>query len=195
VIRHGATGAMLIVYWLGLTVWITAIGSAGIAAMAVFGTLGDERVPVQLDDYAAYPQAEHGRLLAGQIMDRVFAVVDRTQLVCAAIVVITLLAQLVSRRFPRRPISNVVRTITIAAAAVIVSAHVLAIAPPMNAELGAYRAAAATGDTELAAEHRAAFNQLHPVAEQLLRAELGLLLVAVAASALALRPASRERTS
>lgn len=191
--RTAVASMLLIPYWVGLTVWIAAVGSAGVAAMAVFGTLAGDTMPLRLDDYAAYPEAEHARILAGLVMDRVFAVIDRAQVVCAAVVLVTLILQLVSRRgWVRRPISNSVRTIAIVAATVIVTVHTLAIAPPMNAELASFRTAAAAGDTVRAAEHRTAFNQLHPIAEGLLRADLALLLVAVTASAMALRPDTKD---
>ena len=52
----------LVIYWISLAVWLSALVAGGIAAAHVFG-----RLPVLepvLPRFAAYPAAEHGRLAA-----------------------------------------------------------------------------------------------------------------------------------
>jgi hypothetical protein len=182
-------GALAAIYWCGLALWVSAIASAAVAAMSVFPTL--DAFGIWLDAYPAYPGEEHGRLLAGHIMDGVFRTADRMQAVAACLVVLPLMWQLVSRRVPQRPIANGLRAVAVGLTVSILAVHLFVLAPRMNDHLNAFRSAARAGDAAAAASERAAFNELHPVADGLLRANLGLILVTIVASAFALRPETR----
>ena len=56
----------LTVYWLSLAVWLAVMAAAGLAAGHTFGKLPG--IPMVLEEYAAYPAAEHGRIAAGLVM-------------------------------------------------------------------------------------------------------------------------------
>lgn len=172
-----------VVYWTALVLWVSALVSAGIAAMNVFGTLVD--APIAWERYAAYPGAEHGRLAAGHVMEGVFFTVDLVQFAAIPLVLLTLGAQLMGLRMPLRRPANLLRCACLVTAAGLFAYHALALAPRMNRELRAHWTAAEAGDVAAATAHRTQFNALHPVADTLLRANLVLTLIAVAASAAA----------
>jgi len=181
-------------YWLALVGWISALVSAAISAMNVFPTL--DAAPVVLTDHAAFPDAEHGRLVAGRIMDGVFFTVDLLQIGAAPLAVLTLLLQIFVFRLPLRAPSNVIRLVCVLGAAGLFTYHATMLAPTMNRELRQFWAAAADGDLDEAATRRAAFNELHPTARMIQQTSLLLLIGAVVASAAALTPtpaATRSR--
>jgi hypothetical protein len=191
---NGYLKLCLSLYWLALVGWISALVSAAISAMNVFPTL--DAVPVILTDHAGFPAEEHGRLVAGRIMDGVFFAVDLLQIGAAPLAVVTLLLQIFVFRLPLRAPSNVIRLVCVLGAAALFAFHATMLAPTMNRELRQFWAAAADGDVEEAATRRAAFNELHPTARTIQQINLLLLIGAVIASAAALTPApSTTRSS
>jgi hypothetical protein len=189
-----ARSTCLVVFWIALVLWISSLVSAAVAAMNVFPTLSPERLPLRLDAYPDFPVEEHPRLAAGVIMNGVFATVDVIQLIAIPVVLVTLGLQVTVFRARRRTWSNAVRVIAVALATAGFAWHATQLAPTMNRSLRAFWQAAEAGDVEAAAAHRAEFNRLHPSADAILRLELILLLVGVAASAVAVSPpADRPR--
>jgi hypothetical protein len=180
-------------YWLALIVWISALISAGVAAMNVFGTL--DAMPLELQRYAAYPVDDHPRLAAGHIMEGVFFLVDVLQFIAVPITLLALIAQVVVFHVPMRRVSNVVRSAAIVIAAALFACHATMLAPKMNRELRSYWAAAEAGQVDEAADHRRAFNAYHPAADAILRLNLLLLLIAAGASAVAFTPMPDHRDS
>ncbi len=176
------------VYWIGLTVWFSALVTATIAAAHVFATLG--AMPMQLERYAAYPAEEHGRLAGGHVMDGVFFTVDLLQFAAIPLTVLALLAQLTIFKLPVRSPANLVRTICVLGAAGLFAAHATMLAPKMNHELRARWAAAEAGDVAASRAHQGVFSEQHRVAESILGATGLLLVVAVGASAAAFVPAA-----
>ena len=67
-------GLCHVVYWLGLVLWTASLVTAGLTAMVVFSRLGD--VPLALDEFAAWPAEQHGRIAAGLTMADVFFVMN-----------------------------------------------------------------------------------------------------------------------
>ncbi len=190
---HGYLKLCNAVYWLALILWISSLISAGVAAMNVFPTM--DSMPLQLEQYAAYPQQAHPRLAAGKIMDGVFFVVDMLQFVAIPFLGIMLILQFTVFRMPLKRLSNVIRTTCIVAAALLFAFHATMLAPKMNRELRAYWTAAEAGMIDEARQHRHAFNQKHPTADLALRVDLLLLVIAAATSAAALGPSSTGSAS
>lgn len=190
---HPAARAGTVIYWLALVAWIGGLIAAAVAAPSVFGALGD--LPVTIESFEAYPHLEHGRLAAGMVMERVFWIVDLIQFVAAPVVVATLVVQLVAAGARFRAPSNLVRTICIVGAALLLAYRAAALAPTMNRELRAYWQAAEAGRVEVARAHRDRFNEDHPTARTILGASLVLLLVAVGASAAATGPGTAPRVA
>jgi len=174
---------VLILYWLGLMLWVGSLMTAGIAAMNTFGTLPD--LGVSLDSYPDYPSAEHGRLAAGIVMERNFFVVDVIQMLAAPLVIVTLLVQLFGFGMRLRRPANVIRIVCLLLAAGLFAFYAFSLAPRMNRELRMYWSEAEAGQLELAEIHRANFNRDHPRAELIMTINLFLLIVGVSASAAA----------
>ena len=173
---------------------LRALISAGVAAMNVFPAL--DALPLELEQYAAYPAGEHPRLAAGRIMEGVFFLVDVLQFIAIPLTVLALLAQLLIFRLPVKRISNAVRTAMIVIAAGLFAWHATMLAPKMNRELRSFWSAAETGQVDEAQAHRRAFNAYHPRADAILRTNLLLLLVAAGTSAAAFTPeAARGETT
>lgn len=180
-------------YWIALTLWISSLITAGIAAMNVFGQLIG--MPMQLDQFAAVPREEHGRLAAGIVMERVFFTIDLVQFLAVPLTVITLLLQLFVFRMRWTAASNILRTLCILLAAGIFAYHATSLAPVMNRDLRQYWSAAEAGDLAQADAHRSAFNQKHVIADNLLRANILFLLLGIGASAFAFTPSNQATTS
>jgi hypothetical protein len=187
----GGRAICLVIYWLALTLWISALVSAAVAAMNVFPTMTAERLPLRLDEYAALPTTEHPRIAAGVVMNGVFATIDVMQFIAIPIALLALVAQLTIFATPGRRAADWIRTGAAFAAAGLFAYHASSLAPKMNHALNAFWSAAKAGDIEAARTERAAFNELHPTADAILRADLLLLLVAAGASAIALAPVTR----
>ena len=168
------------IFWIGLTSWFAALAAAGIAAMNVFGTLPE--MPMRLSAFAPYPEVEHGRIAAGQVMANVFATVDMVQYAAAPVVIVTLALQLMIFRPARGRLLEGIRGASILTAACLLAWYALALAPPMNELLAAHWAAASSGALEEAGRLRASFEAVHQRADAAFRGELLLLLIAVAAS-------------
>jgi len=124
---------VLIIYWLGLMLWVGSLMTAGIAAMNTFGTLPD--LGVRLDSYADYPSAEHGRLASGMVMERNFFVVDVIQMLVVPLVIVTLLVQLFGFGMRLRKPANAIRTVSLLLAAGLFALYAFSLAPRMNREL------------------------------------------------------------
>jgi hypothetical protein len=174
------------IYWLALTVWIAILVAAGVAAASTFAILPD--LGVSLAPFAAYPEAEHGRIAAGHVMEPVFAFVDVVQFGAAPVVLLMVLLQHLVFRVPSRRVLAGLRVVAIAGAAALLAYRALALAPEMNRDLRIYWEAAEAGDVVRAEEHRARFDAAHPTASRLISSTLGLLVIALLASPATLAP-------
>jgi hypothetical protein len=180
----------LAVFWLSLTLWVSAVVAAGVTATASFVTLPKQ--DLTMHDYDGADPDTHGALAAGLVAAPVFRYADIAQVVLAPITTI-MLVWLLARSSRPRSIANILRTVCIAAAVGLVAWRVLLIMPVMNRQLEAYHAAAAAGDASLAAQHRASFEMHHPQAARMYNVTLWLLLAAVVTSAMA--PGWREENA
>lgn len=166
-----------------LMLWLASGISVAVAAMSAFPVLAERGATVPgLEALAASDPAASGRMVAGLVMDRVFAITDAAQAVLAGLAL--LLAALLAgrrRRGSGGAISIVVLLLVLAAAS-LVTAHAVAIAPPMQAALAEHRGLAMVARLEDAENSRRAFDSLHALADRL----YGLRLLAVAAAILLL---------
>jgi hypothetical protein len=189
---NSLAGAVKIVhaaFWLALTLWVSVLITAAIAAMNSFTKL--PALQIELKDYSAIASSEHGRLAAGMVMDGVFRMCDRVQLLAVPIALITLILQFTSGVARWKTISNLIRIFAIVCAAGLFLFYITSLSPQMQRSLHAYWDSAASGKIDEAQAYRAAFTALHPVASRLLQTNLVLLLVAIGASAVALAPPQR----
>lgn len=182
-----------IVHWLSLVVWISALISAGVAAMNVFTVLDHENLPLLIGRYTAVDPAEHPRLAASHVMEPVFATVDLLQFIAVPLVMLTLILQFVVFGMNARRISNMLRIFLLTIAATGFVYHVAALARPMNAQLRQWWQANETGDVAAAESIRAQFNTLHGKADLTHRLNLFFLFAAAGASAVAFTPPSPKK--
>jgi hypothetical protein len=173
-------------YWLGLSCWMAALTTAVIAAMNLFTKL--PKMGVTLSDFAQYPQDQHGRLAAGLVMSDVFFTVDLIQFVAVPLTTICLLIQLLALGVAVRRPANGLRTVCVVVAALLFGFYALRMAPSLNAQLVQYWSAAAAGQLEQAESIRSVFMDQHRAAENILRINFVLVLIAIVASAVAQAP-------
>lgn len=188
------TGAKLCsaIYWLALTLWVGVLVAAAVAAATTFTVL--PKLGLTIESFGALPSVEHGRIAAGKVMEPIFTFVDIGQAVTGGIVLLMVLLQSFVFRVSLRRVANVVRVTAIVIAAGLFAWRAAALTPGMNRELRAYWSAAEAGDAPGASTHRAAFNEMHPVASDLFSATLALLVIAVVASPAALNVPARPAT-
>ncbi|MCA9295978.1 MAG: hypothetical protein KC983_05660 [Phycisphaerales bacterium] len=164
------------IHALALTIWSATLISAAIAAMNVFPTM--KVMAIDAERFDALPRDEHGLIVAGVVMERIFATIDIVQMAIAPIAVLTGIIVFYRSRACPRPWSARLHVVAIVLAGVLLAGHLTMLAPTMNRELHAFWSSAEAGDVEDAREHRAAFDELHPFADTLLRANLFILLAA-----------------
>lgn len=185
-----------IVYWLSLTLWISAIIAGAIAAVSVFGKLPE--MSIRLDDFAAYQPSDdphaQGRIAAGMVMERLFWIVDMIQFVAAPLLAVTLVMQLIAGRGAAKTPANLIRTMCVVIAIGTFAWQSALLTPEMNRELRAYWAAAKAGQLEAAQRHKAAFDADHPRATLLYDIRLLTLLAALVASAAMTAPPTDSRS-
>jgi hypothetical protein len=172
-----------------LAVWFAVAVAAGVAAMGTFTMLPS--LDLTLAEYAALPAEDHGRMAAGIVMQRIFRMVDVVQWVCAPLAVALSVALAIGAG---RCLLRSARLAAVLLAAVLFATYGLALAPRMNASLEAYRDAARRGEVDDATAHRARFDEMHPMADGLLRANIFILLAAIGLLAADAAPPQR-RTS
>jgi hypothetical protein len=176
---------------LGLALWIAAIVSAAVSAMNVFPGL--DPMPITHADYAAWPLAEHGRLAASLVMERVFFTVDLLQFMAIPLVVVTGIARLALSPELRRRRRAWMAAVAIFLATAGFAAYAASIAPPMNRALRQFWTEAAAGNLDAAREHRERFDEGHRIADPLLRLNLVLLLIGLGLTAATPTPARPPR--
>ncbi len=81
-----------IFYWLALATWFGGVMFVTVAAPIIFRTIreSDPTLPTVL---SVNLEGQHGTLLAGSIVANLLAVLVRVQLICAAVLVVCLIAQ------------------------------------------------------------------------------------------------------
>lgn len=165
------------VHLTALGLWAGALLGAGLTAAVTFPTMRE--LDPSLGAFPGYT-GEHWMLAAGRIAGSVFVATDIVQFVCAVLAV-TGFAVAAYASVRRRSWLWFFRAVAMGVAFLLVSYHLLILAPTMDADLNAYWQAAARGDNTAAEEHRSAFSARHPAASR----SIGLT-AAAALSALAL---------
>lgn len=127
--------------------------------------------------YDAY-DGEHWPLLAGHVMQRVFAIAGVGTLILSALGLAgaSVAASATPRGLNRRTVALAVALLAVGA----VLAHGLALRPVLEGHLTDARTAAAAGNDEAADAARRSFAQLHPTASASLAAQATLLLASAA---------------
>jgi len=166
-----------------LMLWLACGISVAVAAISAFPVLAERGATVPgLEALAAGNPAAAGRLVAGFVMDRVFAITDLAQAILAGVAMLLATILAWRRRGAAGGPTSTVLLLCVLAAASLVAAHEVAIAPPLQAALAEHRELAMTARLEDAERARRAFDSLHVLADR----TYGLRLLAVAAAFLLL---------
>lgn len=161
-----------------LGIWAGAIAATGLAAAVAFPIM--KRLDPSLPGFAGYPE-DHWRIAAGQVMNPVFQGVA-TFGVLAGVVALLALVIVVVRVRPRVRCGLVwVRVLATSGALICVSISTALVQRPMQTELAKFIDSARAGDVSAADGHREAFDRFHPVASNLMKLNLVLVVVAFGA--------------
>ena len=108
---------VLVLYWLALSTWFGGVLFIAVAAPVIFRTIreADPTLPrvlsVNLDK-------QHSTLLAGSIVSNLLNILVRVQLICAAVLLVTMIAQWIYLDYSKRTllIATILRTALFVAA-------------------------------------------------------------------------------
>lgn len=166
-----------------LGIWLGAVIATGVFAAIVFGAVRE--LDPTLPAFAAYG-GSHADLLAGFVQNRVFAAVDIAQFACAFLALASMIGLITIGKLPLNRWSSGLRMLGLSLAMGLVSFYLLVLMPRMAENVRAYWSAAEQGQSEQAAESKAAFDADHPTASNTLQgvaASVALALLAGAFSA------------
>lgn len=181
-----------VVFWIALSLWLSFAMVGGIAAMAVFPAARE--LPLSMQGYEGFIAAEPvlGRqLVAGHLVERVFALADMPRLVCAIVCGLALLTQLALTRKPPLARTRLVALAVGAGALLLGTFYAL---PAFQAKDRAYREAAATGEAAVAEARivKQDVDAAHGVASNIAGVEVGAVLALIVVSSLAAAGAGRR---
>jgi hypothetical protein len=184
------------VYWLLLFAWLAALVSGGVTAMSAFSTL--PKLGVSMPSAAmVIPGADEvsGRFVAGFVAQPAFAFAERLSLIVMPCLVVVLVVQSRVVGWPGPSWPNRLRLALLVIPIVLMTLHLVILAPRMATTLDAYRSAVFDGNAEAAATSKAAFDGDHRKSDAIFRTNVYLLVAAVAVSAWTLTPSrgSRQR--
>jgi hypothetical protein len=88
-----ATHLIQILYWLALSTWFGGVLFVAVAAPIIFRTVRDAN-PVLPAVLSVNLEGQHGTLLAGSIVGNLLGMLQRVELVCAAVLLLVMIGQL-----------------------------------------------------------------------------------------------------
>jgi hypothetical protein len=169
------------VHLASLGVWAGAVVMAGATAAVAFPTLRD--LNVRVSGPAPGFEDDHFRFAAGAVAQRVFLIGDVISFACAMLSGVTLLALIAVFGISARRPATIVRALALGVALASLAAMLLIVTPRINAASVQHFAAAKSGDAAAAAIHKHAVADLHPLARNLLFAEIVAVLVSLVSGA------------
>lgn len=177
------SGAVCEVFHLtALAIWFGAILMAGGSAAVMFPAA--KNLGIRLDGYQEL-SAEHWRIAAGQIQQRIFFVSDAVQTAAAGLAFATLGLRLIGFGMakPEKRAATTLRTASVGVAVLLACFYLFVLAPRMFTNAKGYWSHGAAGDVATAREFQSAFDEDHPTASRVISATAGCVLVAFAACA------------
>jgi len=81
-----------VIYWLALSTWFGGVLFIAVAAQVILRTVRENN-PILPHVLSANLEGQHGTLLAGTIIGDLIAVLSRIELACAAVLLVTIVAQ------------------------------------------------------------------------------------------------------
>lgn len=167
-------------YWMFLSVWLGGLITTVVTASIMFP--GMSELKPTLDAFPDYT-GEHGPLAAGVIMAQLFFFGDVVAVICVSgMGFITLLHFTVFGLSPTVR-ANALRSIILIVLIIAVAYQIFILGPRMNTNLADYHQAAKAGIMKEANLAKAAFDEDHPRASDLMSGHILALVVLVFASA------------
>ena len=166
------------VHTVALAIWLGVVVAAGATAAIVFPAM--KALSPRLPEYAAY-DGEHWPIAGGHIMVPVFLFADIVQFVCALLAALTLVGLLLLVKIPARRPAVILRMLALAVAIASLTSMLLIVTPRFNAAVTQFWDAAKAGDSKAAQIHKAAADDIHPLASKLLSLTAGAVFVALIA--------------
>ena len=160
-----------------LGIWAGAIALAAATAAVAFPTL--KHMDVRIPSLPPGSESDHFRFAAGAVAQRVFNIGDIVAFGCAMLSALALLALVGAFKIPMKRPANALRALALTIAIASLAALLLVVTPSINAASEAHLAAVIAGNHEDAARHRAAVDDLHPLASMLMSIELVSVLIAL----------------
>lgn len=172
-----------------LGLWLGTLVAVGAAAAVMFPAM--KALNVRLADFPG-DGADHYRIAAGRIAERVFLVGDIIMFPCALIAAATLGVLLTIHRIPVARPAAIMRSLALGVALAALAALLLIVTPGINRGAQGHFAAARIGDVAAAQRHMAAVDDLHPIATNLMLVEfLGVFIALVCGAWSLARPTVR----
>ena len=168
-----------IVYWLALSTWFGGVLFVAVAAPIIFRTVRESN-PVLPDVLSVNLEGQHGTLLAGSIVANLLGMLSRVEIACAAVLMLTIIAQWVMVDAGHW-LSSLLRAAMLIAAAVIVAYERWHVWPLIIQSRQTYIDHA--DEPEVANPAKELFDRYHRESVTLLMVVLGLLLGMVLFSA------------
>lgn len=166
-----------------LGLWFGVLTAAAGAAAVLFPTI--KGLDARLPGYEASP-AENFRILGGMVAQQVFLMADVVMFGCCLAAIATLGVLLGVYRIPAGRPATIVRVASLALALAAFASLLFIVTPSLNSASRLHWAALKAGDAAAIARHRAAVDQLHPIARNLMA---GMALTVLTAFVAAVRSA------
>ncbi len=181
-----------ILYWLALATWFGGVFFVAVAAPIVFRTVREAN-PILPNVLAVNLENQHGTLLAGTIVGNLLSHLSRIHLVCAALLIVTIIGQVfVADLTGPRGLAAVVRGLLVCVATGLVVYDLWVVWPRVVKHRDTYIAHA--DEPEVANPAKEAFDRDHQLSVTLLLGVLFLLAGVLMFSA-TIEPASTIITS
>lgn len=183
------TPAIDTLHILSLALWLAATLGSALAAAVLFPTL--KSLHPRLPEYEAY-QGEHFLVAAGTVAQKIFLIADMVHLPAALIAVITLVLSVRARGVLSKRPATAVRAVSLAVALACLGAMLLIVTPRLVSHTKQHFAAMQQNNASAIAAHKAAVDDIHPIASRLMgtMALSTLLSLASGAWSLASPPSS-----
>ena len=169
-----------VLYWLALSTWFGGVLFIAVAAPIIFRTVRENN-PVLPTVLSVNMEGQHGTLLAGTIVANLLGMLLRVELVCAAVMLVTIIAQWFMIDLQRSMLVSILRTAMYLAALGLVVYDWRAIWPRIGKHRQEYIDHA--DEPEIANAAKEKFDRYHHESVTLLSIKLFLLMGIVLFSA------------
>ena len=166
-----------------LGLWLGMIVGAASAAAVIFPTM--KTIDARIPGYEA-SVADNFRVAGGMVAQKVFLISDLVAFPSAIAAIVTLGVQIVVFRIPVRRPATILRAASLSIALAAFASMLIIVEPALVRASKLHWAAIKAGDSAAIALHKAAVDELHPMASNLMAATALAVLCSLIASVWAL---------